>query len=595
MQLPHFRLLLTLAGLTLAAACGAPQESDTPSALAGLEQPALGESLNTSPTGWWWYYGQTPSQVSALLSANGARLVSLQVEQESPLLLTVAMVRNSGTHAKTWWWYYGVTASQLSSSISANNARIVNLEPYVVDGQTLFAAVLISNTGAEAKGWWWYHGLTSSQVSSYLQQNGARLVDLNAYTVSGSTRYAVVMIPNSGQDARAWWYYYGVTGSQLATLLQQNSAFLTNIDPADSSGSTFNVIMERTSGFLWWWYYGLSASQLGDRLAQNGARLLEVKTYYSGGLRRFAAVMVNNSNAATSRVGEILRDGTDGATGLYLKQVGGLVQANLQEDRVFEPASTIKALIALNAMRRVDAGQASLTQLVSVYQPSSGSCPTSTITGTEPLGDALRLMLVNSDNQRTRALIDAVGFNAINQTAQAAGMVSTQLNHYPGCGGPVPNRLTLEDAGRLYEGIENGTLLSATSRAALYARMPAQGGDSSGVESAADLIVDQEAASLGLTTTQAQAFKSRLRTRYKGGSYTLCSSSSCLQYRSVAGSAAVPWCSSGAVSSRSYVFGIFIDGATSATAANNTFHAAKAETLREPIRASLSTWDSCSP
>src|SRR6185503_13519964 len=26
------------------------------------EQPALAEALNTTPTGWWWYYGITPSQ-----------------------------------------------------------------------------------------------------------------------------------------------------------------------------------------------------------------------------------------------------------------------------------------------------------------------------------------------------------------------------------------------------------------------------------------------------------------------------------------------------------------------------------------------------
>jgi hypothetical protein len=37
-----------------------------------------------------------------------------------------------------------------------------------------------------------------------------------------------------------------------------------------------------------------------------------------------------------------------------------------------------------------------------------------------------------------------------------------------------------------------------------------------------------------------------------------------------------------------------IDGATSSTtAANNTFNAAKAEPLREPIRSALSTWAGC--
>jgi hypothetical protein len=563
--------------------------------LGRVEAASLGESLNTTPTGWAWYYGQTPEQVSALLSSNGGRLVSLQVEQASPLRLTVAMVKNSGSHAKTWWWYHGVTGSQLATQLSTLNARIVNLDVYEVDGTTYFAAVLLSNTGADAKGWWWYYGLTPSQVSSYLQQNNARLVDLDAYVTGGVTRYAAVMIPNTGTDAKAWWYYYGVSGSQVGSFLQQNSAFLTNIEPADASGSTFNVIMEQSPGVHWWWYYGQSASQVNAHLAQNGARPLDVKTYFSGGVRKFAVIMVNNSNAATTRIGDILRDGTDGASGLYLKQMNGAVLASLQAERVFEPASTIKVVIALHAMRQVDAGNASLNQLVNVYAPGSGSCPTNTITGTETLGNAIRLMMGWSDNQRTKALINAFGFAAINQTAQSIGMTSTQLNHYPGCGGPVANELTLEDAAILYEGIADGTLLSAASRDALYIRMPAQVIDFTGIQSAANAIVDQEAALLGLTATQAQQFKSRMLTHYKAGGYTLCPSSQCLEYRSVAGSAEIPQCSRGLVGERVYTFGIFIDGATDATAVGTTFNKAKAETLREPIRASLSTWDLCFP
>jgi hypothetical protein len=592
---------LALASVTFSSACGPvePMEgTDTPAAaeLGQREDAALGEALNTAPTAAWWYYGQTPEQVADLLSANGARLVSLQVEQTSPLRLTVSMVKNSGTYAKGWWWYHGVTGSQLSSYLSTNNARLVSLSPYEVNGTTYFAAVMISNTGADAKGWWWYYGATPSQISTALQQNNARLVDFESYSTSAGTRYAAVMIPNTGADAKGWWWYYGVTGSQVSSLLSQNNAFLTNIEPADASGSTFNVIMEQSPGISWWWYYGVTSSQLGDKLSQNGARLLDVKTYWSGGVRRFAAVMVNNSNAATTRIGELMRDGTDGATGHYLKQVGGSVQAALQDTRVFEPASTIKALIGLHAMREVDAGRASLNQLVNVYAPpASGSCPTSTITGTETLGDAIYRMLEFSDNQRTRAVIDEFGFAPINQTADTVGMFSTQLNHYPGCGGPVANVLTLADAGRMYEGIANGTLLSASSRTALYQRMPEQAGDFTGIRSALMTLVDQEGASFGLSASALSQYKSRLVTHYKAGGYTLCGSGSCLEYRSVAGSAEVPRCALGVAVNQNYVWGIFINGASNKTAADNTFTASKVEPLREPIRAALSNWSACYP
>jgi len=512
----------------------------------------------------------------------------------SPLLFTVAMVSNTGSYAKAWWYYYGVTAAQLSATLGANNARLVSLDAYDSGGTTLFAAVMISNTGADAKGWWWYYGVTTSQIATLVQQNNARLVDFRSYVTGGVTRYAVVMIPNTGADARVWWWYFGVSGAQVASLVSQNSAFLISIQPADASGSTFNVVMQQEpGGFFWWWYYGMDAAGLSDRLAQNGARLLDVKTYFVNGARRFAAIMVNNANAATSRVGQILRTGTDGETGLYLKQVGGGVQAALQETRIFEPASSIKILIGLHAMRAVDAG-ASLSQSVVVYAPpASGSCPTSTITGTEPMGNAILAMLENSDNQRTRAMIDTYGMPAINQTAATIGLTGTHLNHYPGCGGPPANQLTLSDAGVIYEGIANGTLLSSTNRPQLYSRMPAQAGDFTGIQSAVNSIIDAEAPAFGLTATEISQFKTRLLTHYKAGGYTLCPSSPCLEYRSVAGSAEIPVCLRGTISSRTYVWGIFIDGSTSGTAADNTFNAAKAEPLREPIRSALAGWSAC--
>jgi hypothetical protein len=582
-----------LAALAVAlAACGDLTPADE---LGQQDQPALAETLNTTPTAWWWYYGVTPAQLSSLVSSNSARIVSLQVEQVSPLLFTVAMVSNTGSYAKAWWYYYGVTAAQLSANLSANNARLVSLDAYDSGGTTLFAAVMISNTGADAKGWWWYYGVTTSQIATLVQQNNARLVDFRSYVTGGVTRYAVIMIPNTGADARAWWWYFGVSGSTVGSLLAQNSAFLISIEPADASGSTFNVIMQQEpGGFFWWWYYGMDAAGLSDRLAQNGARLLDVKTYFVNGARRFAAIMVNNSNAATTRVGQILRGGTDGETGLYLKQVGGGVQAALQDTRIFEPASSIKILIGLHAMRAVDAGTSSLGQNVVVYAPTAGSsCPSNTITGTEPMGNSILAMLENSDNQRTKAMINTYGMAAINNTAATIGLTGTHLNHYPGCGGPPANQLTLADAGTIYEGIANGTLLSSTNRPELYSRMPAQAGDFTGIQSAVNAMVDAEAPAFGLSATEISQFKTRLLTHYKAGGYTLCPSSPCLEYRSVAGSAEIPVCLRGTISSRTYVWGIFIDGATSSAAADNTFNAAKAESLREPIRSALAAWGAC--
>src|SRR5208337_4638983 len=101
----------------------------------GIVSPArasLGEPVQEAPTSWWWYVGQTPAQVSTLISSKNARLVSLRVQSTSPLLFDVALVQNTGTYNKAWWWYYGLTAQELQNYVTANDARIVNLEPYEV-------------------------------------------------------------------------------------------------------------------------------------------------------------------------------------------------------------------------------------------------------------------------------------------------------------------------------------------------------------------------------------------------------------------------------------------------------------------------------
>lgn len=546
-------------------------------------------SALTRATGWWWYYGQTPAQVSSLVSNTGGRIVSLQVESTAPLLFTVALVQNSGAHAKAWWWYYNQTGNQLGSLVGSLNARIVSLHPYVINGTTYFAAVLISNTGADQAGWWWYAGVSSSQISTLLTQNNARLVDLNRYTVNGNTTFAAVMIQNTGSWARAWWWFTGVSGASVGALLGQSNAMLTNLEPAAPDGSSFDVVMEQPPGAPhWWWYHGKSASQLGDMLAQNGARPIDIKTYNANGGRWFAAVMVNNSNAATTRVGDILRNGTDGVRGLFLKEIGGGVQASLLENTAFEPASSIKILIGLHAMRN-----GSLGMTVPIYAPpASGSCPTNLVTGSETMSNAIRLMLTVSDNQRTRALSDVFSVSAINQTAAAIGLSgNTRINHVIGCGGPIPNSLTLTDAGRIYEGIADASLLSAANRDTLHGLMPATSQDFTAIESAADIIVDQEAPAFGLSSSEISLFKTQLRTHYKGGSYQLGS----LTYLSVAGSAEVPRCKGVLQVNKEYVWGIFIHGASNVANADNTFTAAKAEPLREPIRAGLATWATCAP
>ncbi len=576
--------------------------------LIGSEAEATTQVRSQSdPTSWWWYYGQTPAQVTDLTNDNGARIVDIEVQDTSPTLrFAVALVRNQGAYASAWWWYYGLTAQQVSDNLSAHNARLIDLEPYRVDGQLRFAAVMIANTGAQAKAWWWYYGLTAGQVSDNLSANNARLIDLDTYGTGADRRYTAVMISNTGVNGKAWWWYYGQTPQQISDLLSTNNARLIDIDQQDPSAGTFNVIMEACPCPLWWWYYGVTEAQVNQLAAQNGARIVDVETYLVGGQRRFAVVMINNSNAITSRVGQLLRTGTDGAVGLYLKEVGGPVLAALQERRIFEPASTIKALLLLHAMQQVQAGNAALTDQIVMY-PDTG-CPTGAPLGTsQSLQTALAGMMQFSNNAQTRAVGDTFGFANINATADAIGMIDTQINQTVlGCGTPPFNDLTLVDIGLLYEGVADGTLLNAANRNTFFSLMAgqkmfqSQGFDFVGIWEDIQDIVDEESPG-SLSAAQKQAFLDQMGENAKAGGYTTCPrtgpcsvAADLVEYRSLGAWARVPFCQGSTVVPREYVFGFFIDEATDRDNADDTFANVRAELLREQIRDALSGWASCS-
>src|SRR5580698_624434 len=141
---------------------------------------------------WWWYVGIDAPTLAQNLQTNNGRLISLQAYDigGGNIRFAVAMVANSGVDAKTWWYYYGQTTSDIPTLTAANNARLTTLESYSSNGQTLYAFIMIANTGADAKAWWWYANAVPQDISGDISANNARLLDL---TYAGNGAFNVVM------------------------------------------------------------------------------------------------------------------------------------------------------------------------------------------------------------------------------------------------------------------------------------------------------------------------------------------------------------------------------------------------------------------
>lgn len=170
-------------------------------------------------------------------------------------------------------------------------------------------------------------------------------------------------------------------------------------------------------------HFGLtSLGQAIDVAAQHGARVFDIDTYVVSGTRRYDALMIDNVNAETRRLTDLIAPAYTDANGLptanfgfYLKRVGGSQSTGLRTGLQFEPASAIKAVHNLTAMRSVRNGE-SLTASFTYYNyPNSpynantkDACPipsdevvANRVTSTLDFGKDN--MMTISDNRTTRA------------------------------------------------------------------------------------------------------------------------------------------------------------------------------------------------
>lgn len=320
----------------------------------------------------------------------------------------------------------------------------------------------------------------------------------------------------------------------------------------------------------------------------------------------------------TDDVRELLEANTDGTVGLYLKQVGGGVLASFNESFVTYPASTIKVLEHLHAMRAVEAGMDLDATLLTVCRDCQAcaactacAAPPAVCTSdlncsdqsneddgctaaTESLRCALQRMMIVSSNQSTNAIQEifgggtpSAGRAAMNLTATAivGTSANTALQHKFACGNVSNdpfNTMTLADMGLLYEQVASNAAVLANPDE-FYALMLNE--SLGGLITAVSSVADAEAVLLGMAPDDADvgAFKAGIRLAYKAGNIPAPGDGN-NRYQSMAGWSEVPFaCGS---PDAQYVYGYFIDDATVTSIGGN---AVIGELLREEVAGALAT------
>jgi hypothetical protein len=623
---------------TLISALAAALLAAAPTVQAALDSTAQTDdhSINM-PTAWWTYQNLTPTQLNQKMAELNARAVDLEVTSVSNRVpkLMVRLVGNTGAYAIAGATFVSdMTQAQLESHLNGGNRRLIELERYDAGGGDIrYAALAVPNTGATARGWGWLTGRTRSEIQSWVSANNQRIIDLDSFGTGSSRRWNAVTVTNSGSDNKRWEWDVNQTMSQILARLSSFQGRLVKVEPqSDGKFSFVQVDNTGSNGTSWWHSYQFAS--LGDAnnfVNQMGARPIDILRYTSGGKTYYGAVAIDNANAATRAVrGKFFEEFIDtngwpvGIFEAYLKRIDtNETIVHLNASRRAETASALKALHLLHAMKRVNAGDPLGSSFTYYNYPTdhddlADACPDPAYENGSwdqqtTLESGLDWMMNNSDNRTTRGVVIRYGgFPPLNTTAQQAGLVNTVLRHNIGCAyrnlatgeyspSTMRNDTTAADLASLWIGVHKGTILSGLGRSEFLE----SGNPKSGANNDLQAVIDEEAAALGISASEAARFGGRVKTWGKGGSYGTClplasDPAQCGQpvtIASTAGLLSLPIGGGQWYALRTYGYSTLMSDVPvpdwnggQADAFKAAYRAAHYESLRQAVRAALQEW-----
>lgn len=583
-------------------------------------QPVDNERCQANPTTKYkWFHNKSAGEVNTL-RAGGYRLIDLDIVDKSPYRFSGTMVRNTGDHQKADGWWYGLTSPQVQDTADKYDLRAINIVVYRVNGNKRLAAVFVKNTGDQYAKWWYYTDRSYQFLLDKAEEKGARISDLDTYTVNGTRYYSAILIRNTGKNYKAWWTANNATAQELLDFCNQKNARV--VDWERKSDNNYCAVIERTNHedfqdqFVLW--RGEKLENVTEVARHFGARIVDIEPYMKNNKRYFDLVMLDNTNALTTRVGNILRNNIGGniapyndddskrghTVGLRLEEVGGGTKASLQDTRKFYPASTIKvqeywyiyrSLLQNdpNAAATLNNTSWGVCQNITNYSNNSNAsvgCNTQ-----QTLRTTLRQMMRQSDNEATNAIQDYAGNgNASNGRILMNNLAynlldwsnKSALKHKLNCGNVTntnPNILILKDLNKLYEKVfSDPSALNPTLENLFIQNMLNH--NNGFLSDQLDIVIQNEGGKLGLTNDEIDDFIDGIRMVYKAGNIGD-------GYHSIGGWIELPYYCG--LNSKQFVFSTFWDRATTRDNQNTgtklSIRTVAAELLRDEIRNAMSS------
>jgi hypothetical protein len=198
-----------------------------------------------------------------------------------------------------WWIVDNVSATDVDALVAQKSARLTDVEIHSIEnGQPRFNLRMVKNSGAyAAPSWWWYYGMTFSQITTKLLTNHARLLDLEPYDAGGGVvKYATVMVANTDTFLRSSSYLTGVTVSQIQAHITNTGHRMINLNAYQSGANTlYSAVFVANTGADhkdWQWLLNVKAADIDAQLQFFNGRLVDIDRQPDG---TFNIVMVKNT------------------------------------------------------------------------------------------------------------------------------------------------------------------------------------------------------------------------------------------------------------------------------------------------------------
>jgi hypothetical protein len=555
---------------------------------------AAAEKDLAEPTGHKYVSNVEESAIDDLV-AQGYRLFDIEVVGTGPNRYAGSMVKNAGPYETGWWWTANKTKADLVAYYEQRGARITDLESYTVDGVRRYAATMVENRGRDEKDWWWFDRATWDEMNEFASEHDARITDLDVEVVNGKRYFSGVMLRNFGADHKDWVVFSNISKAQVKQEMADRRMRLVDLERI--SEDKFAGVLEEKNGEAWWWFTNQDWDGVQWVVGQYGSRVIDIERRVKGNKASFDLLLINNANDLEWRIGEMLRDGSDGTRGFILKQVGGSTRGDLMASFQTYPASSIKVLEHFYWSRQVGLGLSAATNVPLYTNHTSDTHTQNQIQKWQTLQATAQLMMRPSSNQDANALQDfagggngATGRTNINTFAANIGLSDEiKLNHKFASGGAnnnPANAMTMRQIAALYEKSADGSVLNNAGLAYFRNNMLNQTGAGGNALGAGILSVcQQEGGAIGMTNAEINAFYNQLLFCWKPGNWPSQS-----QYVSSAGWIQIPYNTPDGTVTREFVFGAFVDDFTTNTLGSLSQNVLP-EILRGELYNALLTWN----